>query len=146
VAALNDTALRGPNGKPVRSVWQIEIVANIEGGVPVVTVHGRLGSAAAPACADTLARTVEGTERDLVLNLSGVDYISSPALRVIADTIGRLHASGRRLVLCHLDEAVRIGLELAGLMDRVTVAATLGEAVALVLAARDSPVPGGAER
>ena len=57
----------------------------------------------------------------MVLDLSGVDYISSAGLRAVQTAAFRMTASGRALVVCGLREAVSVAFDLAGLTGTVTV-------------------------
>lgn len=56
-----------------------------------------------------------------MVDLSGVDYVSSAAVLALDALASRLTAGGGSLVLCGLTEPVRYVCELAGLLPRVTV-------------------------
>lgn len=93
-------------------------------------VGGRLGSRGAQRLAAALAGLEPRPGGAWVVDLSAVDYVSSPALRLLDEAAARCGAAGSRLVLCAVDEAVRIGLELSGVGERVEVAATRDAALA----------------
>ena len=66
----------------------------------LLQVDGRLESNSVPAFQHRLSEaSLIGTER-LLLDLSGVSFIGSAALRVILVTAKRLGASGGKLAIC----------------------------------------------
>ena len=75
--------------------------------------------------------------RQLVLDLEGVDYVSSAGLLALDAVLGRVHVSQAQLVLCGVTEPVRVAFELAGLLEHFLVVMTRAEAVSL--AAGQSP-------
>jgi anti-anti-sigma factor len=89
-----------------------------EQGAPVLFVEGRLGHRAKAE----LEKAVSGMPQAgaiVTIDLSGVDYISSAALRVLAVFAERQSAHGGRLVLRAPSVVTRISLELSGLMALV---------------------------
>lgn len=96
----------------------------------MLTVAGRLGSHGAHELEKALIDVEPPPGCGLVLDLAGVDYMSSTALAALQAMDLFLRGTGGRLVMCHVDEAVRVGLELAGLIDLVEFAPTRAEAIA----------------
>lgn len=121
--------------------WQVEITRDDAPGVPVLAVKGRLGNQAAPALAEALEGALPAAARGLVLDLGGVDYISSPALRSLRAAAERLRDTGRRLVLCHVEEPVGIGLDLAGVSELVDLAASREQAITAAARAGQQHAP-----
>jgi anti-anti-sigma factor len=107
----------------------VSIERHCEAGVVVLVVRGRLGSRGTEALAEALAGEVS-SGGNLVLDLTGVDYVSSPALRALRSEADRRRAAGSRVLVCGVGEAVRAGLELAGLTAGLAVVATRERAVA----------------
>ena len=100
-------------------------------GVTTFTVTGPLNATTAPTAGATLAGTIDAGDSHLVLNLAGVDYISSAGLRVLLTTTQRLSRQSGKLVLCELQPGVREVLEISGLLTVFAVAATEAEAQSL---------------
>jgi anti-anti-sigma factor len=98
--------------------------------VVVLVVRGRLGSRGAGVLVEALS-VEASTAGSLVLDLAGVDYVSSPALRALRVEADRRRAAGAQLLACGVGEAVRVGLDLAGLTGRLAVVETRQRAVAL---------------
>jgi len=75
--------------------------------------------------------TREG-EALLVIDLSGIDYISSAGLRVFLMLAKKMKGSGRRLVLCALAPSVEQVFTLAGFTALFTVKPSIDEALGRV--------------
>jgi stage II sporulation protein AA (anti-sigma F factor antagonist) len=88
----------------------------------VLRLNGRIGHQAVPLLEDALRRLPPSLgEGRVVLDLAGVDYLSSAALRTLSTLCGRLDNAGRRLSVRNLTDPVRIVMELSGLIERVEV-------------------------
>lgn len=105
--------------------WRVRIVEEQSGGIRVLIVAGRLGSRAAGDLADVINR--QGSR--LIVDLSGVDYISSAGLNLLDGAARQCQAGGGAVVLAGVSEPVRIALDLAGLLDRVATAPSRADAV-----------------
>jgi anti-anti-sigma factor len=112
----------------------MEIDEQKAGAVVVVAPSGRIDSTTAEELERRLIRHVAARETRLVVDMQGVEYISSAGLRVFLVLLGRLKEAGGKLVLCALGEGVREVFELAGFLSIFSVAPTRGEAVALAQA------------
>ncbi|MFK8252755.1 STAS domain-containing protein [Ancylobacter terrae] len=80
----------------------------------VVTPVRRLDSASSPAFEEEINARLAGGARDLVIDFSGVDYISSAGLRVILVAGKKLKAAGGRLALAGLRDNCREVFEISG--------------------------------
>ena len=110
--------------------WPLHITPARCGNVLVIVLSGRLGQAAETALVDTLARAIDQGDTRVVMDLTGVDYVSSPGLRAIASAADRCASHNGGLVLCGVAEPVRIALELAGLATRIPIEPSREMAVA----------------
>ena len=95
----------------------MEIVEERSGGVLVVAPRGRLDTTTSPDLEKRLQGHVDAGVRQLVLDLSGIEYISSAGLRVLLLVAKKLRAAGGEVVLCALGPAVRQVFELAGFLS-----------------------------
>ncbi|MEO8520893.1 MAG: STAS domain-containing protein [Acidobacteriota bacterium] len=110
-----------------RSTWSLETATEVVPGGVVVSARGRVSSGTAGAFAAALTTACAGTGR-VVIDLTGVDYMSGPGIVALRDAGA---AGVGRVIICGLQEAVRITLELAGLLDgTVQVEATTEAALA----------------
>jgi len=101
-----------------------------EGTTLVATLEGRLDTTNAPATeAELLKRLGTGA---VVLDLAGLNYISSAGLRVVLVVAKRLKPTGRRFVLAGLPPHIREVFEVSGFLSILEVAADRAEALARV--------------
>lgn len=106
----------------------------------VVALTGRLDATWADAVERALAEAVRGGEHRLVLDLAGVDYISSAGLRVVINALKQLRAVRGAFALSNAQPGVRKVIELSGLhallaAEPANAAPAAGEAFATASAA-----------
>ena len=95
----------------------IEIRIAREGEVPVVTMTGRLDGFGAQQLDESLREIVPDDTRSVILNLAGVDYLSSAGIRVFLRLKKRLKQRGGSLALANVREFPRNVLEMAGFLN-----------------------------
>jgi anti-anti-sigma factor len=83
-------------------------------GASVVRVSGRLDAAHAQAFAEALLPVLADLSAAPVLELSGVEYISSGGLRVLLQAAKQAQARGAQLTLTQVPAAVYSVLALSG--------------------------------
>jgi anti-anti-sigma factor len=93
----------------------MEIGEEREDGVLVVTLAGRLDSLTS---SELEARLLDhaARERRVVVDMRGVEYISSAGLRVFLRLLSKLQEAKGGLVLCSMGDSVREVFDLAGFM------------------------------
>jgi anti-anti-sigma factor len=91
---------------------------------------GRLGTLSSGELIEALVAAIRAGEHRLVLDLEGMDYVSSAGLLAIDAVLGRLHQAGGVLVLCNLAEPVRLACELADLLPHFDVETSRDLAIA----------------
>jgi anti-anti-sigma factor len=96
--------------------WPLRIVEERRDGVLVLAVAGRLGAASAAILDAAVARAVGRGDARLVIDLAGVDYVSSAGLKALASAAGLCLRGRGALALCGLAEPVRVALDLGGLL------------------------------
>lgn len=74
-----------------------------------------------PDLASALSDAIASGDRRIVLDLNGLDYISSAGVMALEITAARLRTEGRELVLRGPTPPVRLALVLAGFPDDVLV-------------------------
>ncbi len=102
-------------------------------GLTTFTITGRLNATTAPAAEDTLAEAIDAGASRIVLNLAGVDLITSAGLRILAATSKKLSRQKGKLVLCELQSAVLHTFEITGLLPIFLIAGTEAEAERLAM-------------
>lgn len=99
-------------------------------GITVLAPSGRIDTTTSGALEQALRQAVDSGARDLVVDLDGVEYISSAGLRVFLMLAKRMKDLKGRLVLCGLTEPVRQVFRLAGFLPLFKVEASRGAALA----------------
>lgn len=84
-----------------------------EGGAVVLALSGRLDSATHKAVDDKLAGALVGPGAT-VIDLSGVDYISSAGLRVLLKAAKQAKSASNRLALAGVRPAVKEVFDISG--------------------------------
>jgi anti-anti-sigma factor len=100
-----------------------------EAGVVVVSPHGRIDSTTSAILERHLQGLAAARQTRVVVDFSGVDYISSAGLRVLLALAKRGRDQKGRVALFGLNDSVRQVFELAGFVALFTIAPTRAEAV-----------------
>jgi anti-anti-sigma factor len=101
------------------------------GGVTVVAVKGRLDTGGAPLLGTRLAAVLDDADAPRVLlDLAGLDYVSSAGLRVLLVAAKRADERGGKLALAGLSPKVRQLFELGGFLDLFPIYAARDDALA----------------
>lgn len=83
--------------------------------VDVITVEGRVDSSTAARLGEALESSFASGTRNIVIDLAGVDYMSSAGLRELVAALKRAKSSGGDVRLSAPSERVAEVLEIAGL-------------------------------
>ena len=108
---------------------QLSVQSESRGGVAVVTVTGRIDSESAPAFDDELTKIVGGNSK-LVLDLKGVDYMSSAGIRAIVKASQAVEKNGGAVRLASVPELVNSVMYTVGLNQKLGSYASVEEAIA----------------
>ncbi len=107
---LSQLAEKSPQS--AETTWFLTITEQAVDDCLVIAVAGRIGAAAAPRVAEALRGAGRRGSR-IVLELSGVDYISSPGVAAIEQSGSQLREEGKTLVVRGAQGAARLCLDLA---------------------------------
>ena len=100
-------------------LWRLHTKTAVEAGIPVLFVEGRVSHAESAELEAAVGQHPPDGAGNVVIDLSGVDYISSAALKVFQALAERQVEKGGRLRLRAPSVAARLALELAGLLALV---------------------------
>src|SRR5438067_953769 len=112
-------ALRGAAGDHTRKA----------GDVVVVEMSGRLDSRSSGEAGDRIVHIVQGEDRQILLNLQNVHYVSSAGLRIILLGSKLLQANHGEQKICCVEEAVKRVLETSGFDSLIRMYNTEAEAL-----------------
>lgn len=90
------------------------VACNKIGQVMVLSPAGRLDAETAPHLQDEIMTHVDSGETKVLLELSGVDYVSSAGLRAILLVAKKLQELEGRFALCGLSEPVAKVFQVTG--------------------------------
>jgi stage II sporulation protein AA (anti-sigma F factor antagonist) len=96
----------------------------------VMAPLGRLDSVTSTELEKRVVARIDAGDKRLVLDMAGVEYISSAGLRVLLMAAKRLKEPPAGLVLCGLGPSVRTVLELAGFLPLFVVVPARQDALA----------------
>jgi anti-anti-sigma factor len=92
----------------------MRIAQRVEDDVTVFLPEGRIDTQAAADLDDTLQAAVSSGSHNLVVDMAGVDYISSAGLRTLAAVLVKSREEGGDLKLSGLNERVTRVLKIVG--------------------------------
>jgi anti-anti-sigma factor len=116
--------------------WTLSVEQRRVDDVLLIEPHGRMSSETSPQLTEALSIAIAHGESRLIVDLAGVDYVSSAGLIALDALSGRVALSGGRLVLCGLSDPVRLVFDLADLLSLFTVVSDRNAALELFGAGR----------
>lgn len=114
-----------------------------EGNATILELHGRLDANSAQEAEQRLLTLIDGGALQIVLDLSGLEYISSAGLRVFLSVAKRIRHAGGKLALVSPAPQVAQILDVAGFANILPITAMVSEAVSICAtpAAVETPEP-----
>ncbi len=101
------------------------------GNIVVVYLQGRLDVHLSADIEKEINKLIKDDPAShLLLNLAGVEYMSSSGLRIFVSTMRILKESNRKLKICSMNNAVKKIFEVVELMDMFEIYETEEEAIA----------------
>ncbi|GER89056.1 anti-sigma factor antagonist [Dictyobacter vulcani] len=108
----------------------MDITNELINDVTVLKLGGRFDAYAAPAVEKFLQKTMgDGRPRNLIVNLAQVNFVDSTALATLVIGMKHYRQQQGELLLCHLQQTVRIIFELTRLDSIFAIYATQEEAL-----------------
>jgi anti-sigma B factor antagonist len=98
--------------------------------VSVMKVKGRVDSETTPELDEALGKLLQGNRNKIILDLQGVDFISSAGLRAIVKAYQAAKKSGGDLRLASISTPVEVVLRTVGMMQMLQMYPTEQEAMA----------------
>ncbi len=97
--------------------------------VLIVDIDGRLDSNSSGYGYDEMVRIVKGGSKKILVNLAGLEYVSSAGLRVLLTAAKLMQSSGGQLKFCQPSDLVKQALEICGFNSLLSVYGSEGEAI-----------------
>lgn len=116
---------------------KIEIIDTQKGGIHLVKIEGRLDANFSLQLEDEIDKLLEQKTKNIILDLSGVTYLSSSGLRVLLSINKETQGAGG-LVLVNPREVVKKIIEVAEVDDLLTQADTVEKAMSILESSKGS--------
>jgi anti-sigma B factor antagonist len=107
----------------------LTLTTRTEGDRTVVSVGGEIDVYTAPQLREKVVELVAAGDVDLVLDLSGVEFLDSTGLGVLVGALNRVRAQDGSLALVLTQERILKVFEITGLRKVFPIHATVAEAV-----------------
>lgn len=101
-----------------------------KGAIAVFEVEGRLDSVTSSELEKELLSHLQGGEKNLLIDFTGLDYISSAGLRVLLMATKKAKTAGGRVVLANLVSNVKEVFDIAGFTSIFPIFQSQDEALA----------------
>ena len=108
----------------------LSIVTDNTQAVSVMNVRGRVDSETAPELDSALSTLLADGRNRIVLNLQGVDFLSSAGLRAMVKALKGAQGSGGDVRLASVSEPIEVVLRTVGMMQMFKMFSTNEEAAA----------------
>lgn len=99
-------------------------------GIAIVAPQGRIDCNTSAGLERKLLALLEPASRGIVIDFTGVDYISSAGLRVVLVLAKRLRGGSGALVLCQLNDLIQDVFKMSGFNKVIAIVATRADALA----------------
>jgi anti-anti-sigma factor len=106
----------------------MELNETQNGATVIIAIKGSLDVVTSPDLEKRLITLIDGGKKDIVFDLSHLDYVSSAGLRVFMLGLKRLSKDGK-LRFCGMNKSVKQVFDIAGMSLRTAIYDTLAEAL-----------------
>ncbi|MDN3506759.1 MAG: STAS domain-containing protein [Simkaniaceae bacterium] len=106
----------------------VEITAELEGDIHVVTLDGRIDAATTPVVEKKLANLLEASDK-MAIDCSGVDYLSSAGMRLFLSMTKKMAAKEGKLAFFGMTDDVMEIIKMAGFERILKIFSTKKEAL-----------------
>jgi len=107
----------------------VEIIEEIQDGIKIFRLKGRLDSNTSQGLEDELFRAISDGSKKIIVDFENLDYISSAGLRVAFKASKALLREDGRLILCSMHKYIREIFKTTGIDNFVLILDTMGQAL-----------------
>jgi len=107
----------------------VDITEDRKAGVIILGVMGRLDTTTSKSFEERILATIDAGEKQIVIDFSQLDYISSSGLRVLILAAKRLSSVSGKIVLCCLKDYIMQVFEIAGFSSIFSIYNSQEEAI-----------------
>ncbi len=121
--------IAGGNTPCNRREYDMKLTETRKGAALILAVSERVDSVTSPELERRISELIAGGERMLIVDLSGLSYVSSAGLRVFLSAAKKLKAASGKLLLCSLGGMVKEVFIMSGFADILAIYDTLEKAL-----------------
>lgn len=92
----------------------VDVKEDLKGDVLILKLNGRLDAVSSPIAERKIFEHINNGEIKLILDFSGVDYLSSAGMRMLLSVTKKLKALSGKLVVCSVTINVMDVLKMSG--------------------------------
>ena len=107
----------------------MEIIEEIQDGVNIYHLKGRLDSNSSQSLEDKLFQAISDGSKKIIVDFEYLDYISSAGLRVIFKAKKAILREDGRIILCSMQKYVKNVFQVTGIDSFVQIVDTMDEAL-----------------
>lgn len=100
-----------------------------ENGWTVIKVKGRMDAVTAPDFEQSMLEWIDDGETQIVVDLAGLEYISSAGLRSILTVAKKMKGKQGKIVVCSLGPTVKEVFEISGFSTIIPISDSVAAAV-----------------
>ena len=105
----------------------MEIVVEIQDGITIYRLKGRLDTNTSPELEIRLLQAISDGLQHMVINFKDLEYVSSAGIRVILKTIKAIKSKNGLIMLCCMQDYVKEVFEISGVDFFSPITATMGD-------------------
>lgn len=106
-----------------------EIKKHKKAAIHFIEVHGEIDAGSSILLDNAIKEAIEDNEKRIIMDLSGLKYISSAGLGVFISHLDEFKIQATQLVLFGINESVRQVFDILGLEKLLTIVTTEEEAM-----------------
>ena len=107
----------------------MEIIEEIQDGIKIFRLMGRLDSNTSQELEDELFRAISEGSNKIIVDFENLDYISSAGLHVVFEAHRRILREDGQVILCSMQKHIREIFKTAGIDDFVLILDNMDQAL-----------------
>lgn len=109
----------------------VEVIEESQGDVLILKMTGRLDAISSPSSERKVFDFINKGQIKLLLNFSGIDYLSSAGMRMLLSIAKKLKVLSGKLIVCSITPNVMDVLKMSGFDHVLEITKTEAEALSL---------------
>jgi anti-anti-sigma factor len=107
----------------------VDVTEEKKGDILILRMRGRLDAISSPSTEKKVFDSINSGQEKLLLDLSGISYLSSAGMRMLLSTTKKLKSLSGKLVVCNVTSNVMDVLKMSGFDHVLEISSTEDEAL-----------------